>query len=205
MRKKPPKLCIDCEAEIKRRSTHCKSCRAKRQGLGYEIRSSPLREFVNPISFTKAESYFIAGLITGEGYFGFRFQGTSPRFRVGITLASHEYDLLQWLQRGFGGIGRLTFRKRVSTRYQDGFISCVEWQVERNDEIRKVIRPFFEQYPPRFAKGRAFVEWCNLMDLVDTNRYKLHEIAYEVLNIARNINKHIVLETIEEVKVLCNI
>jgi hypothetical protein len=140
---------------------------------------------------------WVVGFVDGEGCFsiGFARQPSRagrkgyklgyqvlPRFVVSQGISS--VHVLQELQ-SFFGCGRIFINKR-SDNHREHMAQII---VERREDLRETVIPFFRQSPLRSAKRDDFEKFAACVDLVTRGRHLMPTGLLEIVEIAQTMNR----------------
>jgi hypothetical protein len=144
------------------------------------------RTFSTLISKSKINTWFVTGLVDGEGTFVISIQrnnnlklGWYVKCRFAINLHKRDLSLLLKVQEFFGGIGAITKSKTTNS---------VSYSVETKKDLLNVIIPHFKKYNLLTQKGADFILFTQVVELVIKKAHLTIEGLQEIINIRASIN-----------------
>jgi hypothetical protein len=131
--------------------------------------------------------YYVTGFVDGEGSFPVLVL-KRPAYKTGwnvipvFTISMHIRDqaLLEKIQCFFGGIGKISFRKKDNVVY---------YSVKSVKEIMKVIIPHFEKYPLLTEKQIDFELFKKIVTMMFKKEHLTEEGLNKIINIKSALNK----------------
>ena len=122
-------------------------------------------------------SYYIIGLVDGEGSFYVRINTDSKRrnkieFKFSVKLRHQDKDILLQLQQFFD-CGNIYLQKDNRPNHTD----CYRFEVNKKEDIIKKIIPFFEKnYPKIQSRKRDFELFVKIAKLSNQTEVDFKEI-----------------------------
>src|SRR3989344_3294815 len=122
-------------------------------------------------------SYYIIGLVDGEGSFYVRINTDSKRrnkieFKFSVKLRHQDKDILLQLQQFFD-CGNIYLQKDNRPNHTD----CYRFEVNKKEDIIKKIIPFFKKnYPKIQSRKRDFELFVKIAELSQKDNLDLQEI-----------------------------
>ena len=106
------------------------------------------------------DPWYVTGLVEAGGCFTFsRSSGSSMVLYFAVRLLPAEEDLLESLQRFFGGIGTAYRVRPRAASHAAGFAQAASYyRVCRRGELARVVE-HFDSYPLKGARAAAFQIW----------------------------------------------
>ncbi len=140
---------------------------------------------------------WVVGFVDGEGCFSIGFPRqpdrvgrrgyklgyqVSPRFVV--SQGESSVRVLEELQ-GFFECGRVFINRRHDNHREH----MAQFIIERREDLRETVIPFFRQYPLRSAKRSDFEKFAVCVDLVSRGRHLTPSGLLEIVEIAQTMNR----------------
>ena len=122
-------------------------------------------------------SYYIIGLVDGEGSFYVRINTDSKRrnkieFKFSVKLRHQDKDILLQLQQFFD-CGNIYLQKDNRPNHTD----CYRFEVNKKEDIFNIIIPFFEKnYPKIQSRKRDFELFVKIAKLSNQTEVDFKEI-----------------------------
>jgi hypothetical protein len=140
---------------------------------------------------------WVVGFVDGEGCFSIGFPRqpdrvgrngyklgyqVSPRFVV--SQGEGSVHVLEELRRFFG-CGRVFINRRHDNHREH----MGQFIVERREDLRETVIPFFREYPLHSAKRSDFEKFAVCVDLVSRGRHLTPAGLLEIVEIAQTMNR----------------
>lgn len=133
---------------------------------------------------------WVVGFVDGEGCFSVPIYrcdqltlGWQVRPEFAVVQGESSRDVLEALV-GFFGCGKVFRNRRHDNHREDLLRYCVQ----RMDDLRHKIVPFFEQYPLRTAKRANFAKFAGVIRLMEQRRHLSVEGLLEIAGIVETMN-----------------
>jgi hypothetical protein len=140
---------------------------------------------------------WVTGFVEGEGCFSIGFvrqpdRGRRRGYKTGYQV-SHEFAVTQGARsikalaelRQFFGVGQVL----VNTRHDNHKEDLFRYVVRRREDLRRVIIPFFRQYPMRAAKQGDFEKFAQCVEMVSREEHKAREGLVRIAEITQTMNR----------------
>ncbi len=125
-----------------------------------------------------------AGSNVGEGRRGYK-AGYQVSHRFVVTQSVSSRPALEEL-KSFFGVGRVY----VNERHDNHRAHLGQFIVNRRDDLRRTIIPFFEANPLRTAKQRDFEKFARCMQLISGGRHlERSTVCIEIAEIVETMNR----------------
>lgn len=148
------------------------------------------------LKYIKEKPQFISGFTSGEGcftaYMGVDTSltwGLSPNCEFSITQNSGDLLLLEAFNQYFNGVGKVYDKK-------DG---VHVFMIRNIVNIKKLIIPFYKEYPLVGTKSYEFEKFFNFVELILSKKHirpspimRQRETFLEMCNICKNLNSKMV-------------
>ena len=133
---------------------------------------------------------WIVGFVDGEGCFScpiYRCSKMTLKWQVrpefAVVQGESSRDVLEDLQEFFG-CGRIFRNRRHDNHREDLFRFCVQ----RFDDLRSTIVPFFEEHPLRTSKRQNFEKFARIIRLMEDRRHLSIAGVIEIAEIQQTMN-----------------
>lgn len=133
------------------------------------------------------DPWFITGFSDGEA--AFTFSSTCKAFTLyfSITQRADNKEILENIQKYFGGIGKIYLRKETLPTYNSGHTKAAAYyRVCKQKELMRVIE-HFDRYPLQSKKQDVYQVWREMA--IEKTKYFLNSKSEQFLRFSEKLSE----------------